>query len=203
MKVPDRVYVLGYTYTCHTLKVEACCFSSNLRFNLYCLSYSAFFCFRTNSVSEDVEAYCCVRNLRFILYCLSYSAFFCFSANYVSVEVEVCRCISNLRFNLYCLMRYAFFRFLTASMSASTILVTRYYNNKRHSGLLLFSLFPTPPTTRPHTCAYVMRMKDNVSRSFEMRHVIHDIRISSRQWPRCDVTYGAARCPRSYEISPG
>jgi hypothetical protein len=51
--------------------------------------------------------------------------------------------------------------------------------------------------------AYVTRMKDNVSRSFEMRHVIHDIRISSGQWPQCDVTYGVVRCPRSYEISPG
>jgi hypothetical protein len=63
---------------------------------------------------------------------------------------------------------------------------------------------PLPhPTTRFHICAYVTRMKDNVSRSFEMRHVIHDILISSGQWPRCDVTYGAVRCPRSYEISPG
>jgi hypothetical protein len=33
-------------------------------------------------------------------------------------------------------------------------------------------------------------MKDNISRSFEMRHVIHDTRISSGQWPRCDVTNG-------------
>jgi hypothetical protein len=33
--------------------------------------------------------------------------------------------------------------------------------------------FPTPPTTRSHTYAYVTRIKDNVSRSFEMRHVIH------------------------------
>jgi hypothetical protein len=34
-------------------------------------------------------------------------------------------------------------------------------------------------------------MKDNVLRSFEMRHVIHDIRFSSGQWTGCDVTYGA------------
>jgi hypothetical protein len=34
-----------------------------------------------------------------------------------------------------------------------------------------------------------------------MRHVIHDIRISNGQWLRCDVTYGAVRCPRSYKIS--
>jgi hypothetical protein len=64
------------------------------------------------------------------------------------------------------------------------------------------SLFPYPPTTRAHTCAYVTRMKDNVSRSFEMRYVIHDTRISSGQWPRCDVTYGTVRLtrfPRSYE----
>jgi hypothetical protein len=61
--------------------------------------------------------------------------------------------------------------------------------------------FPTPPTTRAHTCAYVTRMNDKVLRSFEMRHVIHDTRISSRQSPRCDVTYGAVRYtrfPRSY-----
>jgi hypothetical protein len=45
-------------------------------------------------------------------------------------------------------------------------------------------------TTRSHTCAYVTRTKDNVSRSFEMRSVIHDTRISSEQWPRCDVTNG-------------
>jgi hypothetical protein len=31
-------------------------------------------------------------------------------------------------------------------------------------------------------------MKDNVSRSFEIRQVIHDTRISNGQWPRCDVT---------------
>jgi hypothetical protein len=66
---------------------------------------------------------------------------------------------------------------------------------------LYFLCFPTTSTTRSHICAYVTRMNDNVSRSFEMRHVIHDIRISSGQWPRCDVKYGAVRCPRSYEIS--
>jgi hypothetical protein len=47
--------------------------------------------------------------------------------------------------------------------------------------------FPTPPTNRSHTRAYVARMKDNVSRSFEPRHVIPDTRISSGQCPRCDV----------------
>jgi hypothetical protein len=55
---------------------------------------------------------------------------------------------------------------------------------------LLYCLYlcsPTPTTTRPHTCAYVTRMKDNVSRSFEPRHVIPDTRISSGQCPRCDV----------------
>jgi hypothetical protein len=52
------------------------------------------------------------------------------------------------------------------------------------------SLFPYPSTNRSHTCAYVTCMKDNVSRSFEMRHVIHDTRISSGNWPRCDVTNG-------------
>jgi hypothetical protein len=62
---------------------------------------------------------------------------------------------------------------------------------------------PTPSTTRSHTCAYVTRMKD-VSRSFEMRHVIHDTRNISGQWPRCDVTKCAVRLTRlqrSYEIS--
>jgi hypothetical protein len=45
------------------------------------------------------------------------------------------------------------------------------------------SLFPYPPTTRAPTRAYVKRMKDN-----EMRHVVHDTRISSGQCPRRDVT---------------
>jgi hypothetical protein len=58
----------------------------------------------------------------------------------------------------------------------------------RDSGLLLFVLlFPYPSTTRPHTCAYITRMKDNVSRSFEPRHVIPGTRISG-QCPRCDVS---------------
>jgi hypothetical protein len=69
--------------------------------------------------------------------------------------------------------------------------------------------FPTPPTNRSHTCAYVTRMKDNVSRSFEPRYVIANTRISSSQCPRCDVnvTLGTrcymrcARFPRSHEIS--
>jgi hypothetical protein len=55
--------------------------------------------------------------------------------------------------------------------------------------LLFFVSLPLPQPA-PHTCAYETRMKDNVSRSFEMRHVIHDIHISSGQWPRCDVTNG-------------
>jgi hypothetical protein len=60
--------------------------------------------------------------------------------------------------------------------------LTRYYNNMRYSGLLLFFLVSLPPpTTRFHTCACVTRMEDNVSRIFEMRHVIHDTRISSGQ----------------------
>jgi hypothetical protein len=58
----------------------------------------------------------------------------------------------------------------------------------------LYLCFPTPSTTRP-TRAYVTHMKDNVSRSFEPRHVIPDTRISSGQCPRCDVngTWGARR----------
>jgi hypothetical protein len=59
--------------------------------------------------------------------------------------------------------------------------------------LLYFLCSPTPPTTRPHICAYVTRMKDNVSRSLEIRQVIHDTRINNGQWPRCDVTYSAVR----------
>jgi hypothetical protein len=46
---------------------------------------------------------------------------------------------------------------------------------------------PTTSTTRSQTCAYVTRMKDNVSKIFEPRHVIPDTRISSGQCPRCDV----------------
>jgi hypothetical protein len=51
----------------------------------------------------------------------------------------------------------------------------------------LYLCSPTPSTTCPHTCAYVTRIKDNVSRNFEPRHVIPDTRISSGQCPRCDV----------------
>jgi hypothetical protein len=68
---------------------------------------------------------------------------------------------------------------------------------------------PTPPTNRSYTCAYVTRMNDNVSISFEPRHVIPDTRISSGQCSRCDVnvTLGTrcymrfARFPRSHEIN--
>jgi hypothetical protein len=57
----------------------------------------------------------------------------------------------------------------------------------------LYLCFPTPSTIRSQTCAYVTRMKDNVSRSFKPRHVIPDTRISSGQCTRCDVnvTWGA------------
>jgi hypothetical protein len=50
---------------------------------------------------------------------------------------------------------------------------------------LLFSVhcFPIPSTTRAPTRVYVKRMKDN-----EMRHVIHDTRISSGQCPQRDIT---------------
>jgi hypothetical protein len=50
------------------------------------------------------------------------------------------------------------------------------------------SLFPYPPTTCAPTRASVTHMKDNVSRSFEIRQVIHDTCISNGQWPQCDVT---------------
>jgi hypothetical protein len=43
--------------------------------------------------------------------------------------------------------------------------------------------FSVPPTTRAPTRAYVKRMKDN-----EMRHMIHNTRISSSQCPRRYVT---------------
>jgi hypothetical protein len=56
------------------------------------------------------------------------------------------------------------------------------------------SLFPYPPTTRAPTRAYVMHMKDNVSRSIEIRQVIHDTRISNGQWPRRDVTNLCGAC---------
>jgi hypothetical protein len=60
--------------------------------------------------------------------------------------------------------------------------LTRYCNNMRYSGFsFVFFVSLTPPATRSHTCAYVTRMKDNVSRSFEMRHVVHDTHISSGQ----------------------
>jgi hypothetical protein len=59
------------------------------------------------------------------------------------------------------------------------------------------SQFPYPPTTRASTRADVKRMKDN-----EMRHVIHDTRISSGQCPRRDVTYGTVRLTRSHEYTP-
>jgi hypothetical protein len=70
-------------------------------------------------------------------------------------------------------LRSAFFRFLTASMSVSAILVTRYYNNMRDSGLLLFvSLFPYP--LRSQTCAYVMRVAVNVPGVTSMGHEVRE-----------------------------
>jgi hypothetical protein len=54
------------------------------------------------------------------------------------------------------------------------------------SFLFIDSLPPHNPRSR--TCAYVMHMKDNVSRRIEIRQVIHDTRISNGQWPLCDVT---------------
>jgi hypothetical protein len=67
------------------------------------------------------------------------------------------------------------------------------------------SLFPYPQNPRFHTCAYVTHMKDNDSRSIEIRQVICDTRISNCQWPRRDVTNLCGACavrwPRIYEIS--
>jgi hypothetical protein len=59
--------------------------------------------------------------------------------------------------------------------------------------LLFFIFFPLPHPQPASTRTYVTRMKDNVSRNFEPRHVILDTRISSGQCPRCDVnvTLGA------------
>jgi hypothetical protein len=67
------------------------------------------------------------------------------------------------------------------------------------------SLFTYPHNPRSHTCAYVTHMKYNVSRSIEIRQVIHDTRISNGQWPRRDVTNLCGACAvqwsRSYKIS--
>jgi hypothetical protein len=76
--------------------VEACCCIRNLRFILYCLSYSAFFCFSVNSVSVEVEACRYISNLRFNLYCLMRSAFLRFLTASVSVSaILVTRCAFN------------------------------------------------------------------------------------------------------------
>jgi hypothetical protein len=56
------------------------------------------------------------------------------------------------------------------------------------------SLFPYTHNPRSHTCAYVTHMKNNVLRSFEIRQVINDTRISNGQWRRCDVTKCAVMC---------
>jgi hypothetical protein len=37
---------------------------------------------------------------------------------------------------------------------------------------VIYLSFPTPPTNRSQTCAYVTRMKNNISRSFEPRNMI-------------------------------
>jgi hypothetical protein len=59
---------------------------------LYCLSYSAFFCFSANSVSVEVS------NLRFNLYCLMRSAFFRFLTASMSVSaILVTRYYNNMR----------------------------------------------------------------------------------------------------------
>jgi hypothetical protein len=67
------------------------------------------------------------------------------------------------------------------------------FNDERYTFTFL-SLFPYPSfTTRSHTCAYVTRIKDNFSRSFEPRHVIPDTRISSGQWPGVTSMLHSAR----------
>jgi hypothetical protein len=73
MKVPNHLNLNSISDD-----MEACCCISKLRFNLYCLTYFAFFCFSASCGSEDVDVYCCISNLRFILYCFAYSAFLCF-----------------------------------------------------------------------------------------------------------------------------
>jgi hypothetical protein len=58
-------------------------------------------------------------------------------------------------------------------MSVSVILVTRYYNNMRDSGLLLFvSLFPYPSCSQ--TCAYVMCVVVNVPGVTSMGHEVRE-----------------------------
>jgi hypothetical protein len=63
---PSYLRLLGGE--CVSVDVESCCCISNLRFNLYCLAYSAFFCFCSIFVSDNVEAWCCSNNLHFNLY---------------------------------------------------------------------------------------------------------------------------------------
>jgi hypothetical protein len=58
---------------------------------LYCLSYSAFFCFSTNSVSVEVS------NLRFNLYCFLRSAFFRFLTSSMSVSAILVTRYYNMR----------------------------------------------------------------------------------------------------------
>jgi hypothetical protein len=51
----------------------------------------------------------------------------------------------------------------------------------RDSGLLLFvSLFPTPPTTRSQTCAYVTRVAVNVPSVRSMGHEVREGHMKKR-----------------------
>jgi hypothetical protein len=93
---------------------------------------------------------------------------------------------------MYCFYAYRLY-FLTCDMYKSSLrhIHDPVLSSLKKKGIRLhFLCSPTPSTTRSHTCAYVTRVKDNVSRSFEMCHVIHDTSINSGQWPRCAVTNG-------------
>jgi hypothetical protein len=95
MKVPNNLYVLGDTYTCHTY----CCYAYHFT-HIGCTLFTCdmYIC-RLRLINDSVLSSLTMEGIR-LLYLL-YSAFFCF---------------------------------LTASMSVSAILVTRYYNNMRYSG---------------------------------------------------------------------
>jgi hypothetical protein len=88
--------------------------------------------------------------------------------------------------------------------------VPSIFNGESNESFICVNLCsPTPPTIRSHTSDYATRMMVNVSRIFEMCHVIHDIHISSGQSPRYDVTVrcgsreAMSEIPRSYGNKSG
>jgi hypothetical protein len=91
---------------------------------------------------------------------------------YVLDHPYTCYTYCNLRFNLYCFSYSAIFCFLTVSMSVPTILVTRWPQRMA----IVFFVSLLLPQSRSH-------------------------RISSGQWPRCDVTYGCVTVPKIIRIN--